>query len=325
MLGVPNRFGSLQLTLNPPEAATAGAFWQVDGGIPQRGGATVVGLAAGNHSISFGTVAHWTTPVDLTVTILASQTICTSAIYVVDAELESYANTILALQPVAYWQLNETNQVPSADVITNSGSLGAIGDGIPFGDPVQGLTGIVNRCASFSNPSLDVNYLGSFVAIPFNLALNPSGPFTVEFWAKPNQSTTDYFCPASSIDNSQNAGASRFGWVFYEGPGNQWVFRVGNGDGYIAEVAGGITQTAVWQHVAGVYDGTNVTLYVNGVPVAGPAPAIGYMPNANPAVALCLGATSFGSRTFDGCVDEMAIYPMALILLCYNNACQFLQ
>jgi hypothetical protein len=322
MLDEPNPSGSLQVTINPPEAAAAGAYWRVDQGIPQPGGATVTGMSVGSHAISFSTIGHWTTPTNLTVTIMASQTAATNATYILDADLGTYAKALLSLHPVAYWQLNETNPVPAADVITNSGSLGLFGTGFPFNNVAQGVSGMVNHCASFSNPSLDVTYLGSYVAVPWNPILNPPGPFTVEFWVKPNQNTSDYFCPVSSIDASQNAAGSRFGWVFYEGPGNQWVFRMGNFNGYVAELTGGTTQTNVWQHVAGVYDGANVTLYVNGSPVAGPAPVSGYGPNTNATAALCIGATSFGNRTFDGSVDELAVYASALSAFTIAAHCQ---
>jgi hypothetical protein len=150
------------------------------------------------------------------------------------------------------------------------------------------------------------------VDVENNPALNPVGSFTVEFWAKPNQAPTDFFCPVSSIDESQNGGNSRNGWIFYEASGNQWNFRIGNANGYVAAPTGGTVTPNVWQHVAGVYNGSTVTLYVNGVAVAGPTAASGFAPNANAAATMRIGATSFGNRTFDGSVDELAVYTNAL-------------
>jgi hypothetical protein len=227
-------------------------------------------------------------------------------------DLATYQTTLLSFHPVAYWPLNETNVPPAADVATNVGSLGFSGNGFPIDDVSQGQAGIVKNCFGFSNPSLDVAYLGTHVDVPYNPALNPSGPFTVEFWAKPNQSPNDFFCPVSSIDDTQNGNNSRFGWVFYEASGNQWVFRLGNLSGYVSVLTGGTVQPGVWQHVAGVYDGTNGSLYVNGVRVVGPTSASGFAPNTNQAVTLRMGATSFGNRTFDGAVDELAVFPSAL-------------
>ena len=227
-------------------------------------------------------------------------------------DLSAYAQTLLDYDPVAYWQLNETNVPPPADVITNAGSLELIGSGLPYNDVVQGGPGIVNNCAAFSNPSMDVSYLGTYIDIQNNSKLNPPGAFAVEFWARPHQAPTDFFCPVSSIDESENGAASREGWIFYEASGNQWSFRVGNVNGYVATLTGGTVTTNVWQHIAGVYNGSTVTLYVNGVAVAGPTSASGFTPNTNAAATLRIGATSFNNRTFDGSVDELAVYTNAL-------------
>jgi hypothetical protein len=232
--------------------------------------------------------------------------------YPVAESFATYASTVLSYQPLAYFQLNESSLPLPADVVSNAGSLGFLGNGFPFNTVSQGEPGIVSNCASFSNPSLIVGYLGSYVDIPYNSALNTSGPFTVEFWAKPNQYTTDYFCPISSIDVTENGSASREGWIFYQTPGDQWMLRVGNQNGYVAAIAGGTVQTNVWQHVAGIYDGTNVSLYVDGVEVAGPTLASGYSPNTNQTVTVRIGATSFGNRTFDGSMDEVAVYTKTL-------------
>src|SRR5208282_4354627 len=130
---------------------------------------------------------------------------------------------------------------------------------------------------------------------PHDAALNPNGPFTVEFWANPNQAPNDFFCPVSSLDDSENNNNARLGWVFYEASGSIWAFRMGNNSGYVAELTGGTVQPHTWQQVTGVYDGANASLYVNGVLVAGPTAASGYFPNTNSTVPLRIGATSFGN------------------------------
>ena len=224
----------------------------------------------------------------------------------------AYATALLALNPVAYWPLNETNLPPVAAMATNAGSLGFAGNGFPYNQVSQGSTGVVKNCYGFSNPGQIDRYLGSHVDVPYNPAFNPSGPFSVEFWAKPKQDATNYACPVSSIDETQNGGASRFGWIFYEAHTNQWTFRIGNASGYVGNISGGTVITNVWQHVAGVYDGTNVWLYQNGVLVAGPTVASGYSQNTNPAALFRIGATSGGNYTFDGSVDELAFYTNAL-------------
>lgn len=54
--------GALTVTLAPTGALSAGAQWRVDGGDWQASGATVDGLALGEHTLSFKDVAGWITP-----------------------------------------------------------------------------------------------------------------------------------------------------------------------------------------------------------------------------------------------------------------------
>lgn len=233
-------------------------------------------------------------------TLLVTQPVASSA----------YASAVMALNPIAYWRLNETNQPPPAGIATNSGSLGQVGNGFDFSGVQTFQPGIVGTSYRFSNPGLSVGLLGSHVDIPYNAALNPAGPFTVELWVKPAQLVPDFFCPAASLDTSLNAGNSRLGWILYQASGSTWQFRVGNLSGYTATLTGGTVQSNAWHHIAGVYDGTNVSLYVNGARVAGPTSAAGFVPND--AAAFRLGATTIPNRTFDGWVDEVAFYTNAL-------------
>jgi len=73
--------GSITCTLFPAEVVTAGATWRVDGGSAQNSGATVAGLSAGTHTVSFDAVTGWTTPVSLTVTVVAGQNSPVTAAY----------------------------------------------------------------------------------------------------------------------------------------------------------------------------------------------------------------------------------------------------
>ena len=252
-------------------------------------------------------------PANLSVTNLSSGIVQIRQFMLVAQAAAAHApnpNAVLSLNPIAYWRLNETNQPPPADIATNSGSLGAAGSGFDLDGVASGQPGIVGNSFRFYNPNLNVPYFASRVDVPYSAALNPNGPFTVEFWVKPAQLTTDLFCPACALDTTQNGGSSRSGWIFYQASNNAWQFRVGGLSGYAATLAGGAAQANVWQHVAGVYDGANVTLYVNGQLVAGPVSASGFSPN--PSQPLRLGATTIPNRGYDGWVDEVAFYGTAL-------------
>jgi len=65
--------GSLTVTIEPPDAVTAGAQWRVDGGPWHDSGETQYGVSVGSHILSFSTVMGWSKPGNRAVTILENQ------------------------------------------------------------------------------------------------------------------------------------------------------------------------------------------------------------------------------------------------------------
>ena len=63
----------MQVVLHPDNAVVAGAAWAVDGGSWSASG-TALALTNGTHIISFLPVAWWTTPANITVTLIAGET-----------------------------------------------------------------------------------------------------------------------------------------------------------------------------------------------------------------------------------------------------------
>jgi hypothetical protein len=73
--------GSLQVSISPLAAVSAGAEWQVDGGQWQSGGTTVADLAVGTHTLAFNTITGWETPASQSVTVTLNQTAMTTGTY----------------------------------------------------------------------------------------------------------------------------------------------------------------------------------------------------------------------------------------------------
>ena len=65
--------GSINVTIEPPEAIADGARWSIDGGTPQISGATVAGLNAGTHMIGFGNLVSWLEPETREVLIIGAK------------------------------------------------------------------------------------------------------------------------------------------------------------------------------------------------------------------------------------------------------------
>jgi len=60
--------GTLQVTITPSDAVSAGAEWQVDGGAWEPSGA-MAGFSAGAHTVQFSNIAGWNTPSSQIVTV----------------------------------------------------------------------------------------------------------------------------------------------------------------------------------------------------------------------------------------------------------------
>jgi hypothetical protein len=66
---LPAFAGSLNVTLSPAQAVTAGARWRVDGGAWQTSGTTVKSLSNGTHAVTYNSIAGWISPASASATI----------------------------------------------------------------------------------------------------------------------------------------------------------------------------------------------------------------------------------------------------------------
>lgn len=225
---------------------------------------------------------------------------------------ESYSQTILADNPLAYYRLEES--VGEATAIDSS-STGA------FPGIYVSPNGVVPK---LEQPGIDINSAyfqsykdefgtrqHSYVEVPYAAELNPQGPFSVEAWVRPMSAGTDdeYRSPLGSFEGW---GAVDYpGWFFYQSPeagGNPsvWIWVMKGGGIWVQASAVNKQQ---WQHLAAVYDGANVSFYINGA-LAGSANASGFI--ATSTRSLFIGSLPTGDYPFDGNVDEVAIFGTAL-------------
>ncbi len=141
--------GALTVTIQPAAAVTAGARWQVDGGTFQNSGATVTGLSAGNHNVSFSTIAGWTSPAGQAVAVVAGQTASLSVTYSATPVATSHAGrfdtyegskTCRACHPQEASDVHVSlhyqwhGEAPYVENITEGGKLGAINDFCTYPD-----------------------------------------------------------------------------------------------------------------------------------------------------------------------------------------------
>lgn len=230
-----------------------------------------------------------------------------------DLTARDYPSTILSQQPVGYWRLEESIQpTPNSFTAVNLGSLGSAANGTYSESVVRGQAGAFpagGTSAYFSNPPLSTAYQGQIVDIPNSSDLNPNGAFSVEFWALASAQYPTLLSPLNSLDTT----AGRQGYLFYAGAdgthGTVWEFRVGDAGGYKATIYGPTVTAGAWAHLVGVYDGFAITLYVNGVATA-PVNVPSFSPNLTQPTRI--GATTIPNRSWDGNVQEVAVYNGAL-------------
>ncbi|HOB99691.1 MAG TPA: autotransporter-associated beta strand repeat-containing protein [Verrucomicrobiota bacterium] len=219
-----------------------------------------------------------------------------------------YSNTVASLNPVGYWRLNEPVS-PTLDyalgTAVNHGSLGASANGTYYHSSTLQQPGVLSV-----DPSVKLDGASQYIDVPYSPVLNTNGPFSVEFWA--NQTVVAAGAKSGVMSFDGNTG-----FLFYSDNNDfHWGFRVfyGTGRTYVKDT-GPDNQPDAWYHVVGVFDGTYVHIYVNGIENAAPQ-AIGgngYVPNTTAPLRIGAGnPAGAASLFFPGWMDEVAMYPYAL-------------
>jgi hypothetical protein len=234
-----------------------------------------------------------------------------------------YASTINTYNPVAYWRLGETVSIPAGDIAANSGSLGASAAAYHSGTVTHPAAGAL--AGSTDGATYYDAAAGTFTLAPYLPALNPAGPFTVEAWLSP---AVQFEAGSTTLTCALSCGQfadPRSGWLLYQSA-TGWNFRMYNRNGLntsLSITGGGAPVAGAWYHIAAVYDGTAVKLYVNGTMAAEGTPTgtPPYVPGASGGFAI--GARADSSFYWNGSADEVALYPSALpaatVTAHYNN------
>jgi hypothetical protein len=116
--------------------------------------------------------------------------------------------------------------------------------------------------------ALDVAGTGDYVSVASAANLNITGNLTLSIWVKRNGTMDNY---AACFNKRYSAGDPYNQYVIGTNAlTNKPEFGVSTGGVGSQTVATSATALSdgVWTHLAGVYDGANVTLYTNGVQVA---------------------------------------------------------
>jgi hypothetical protein len=180
---------------------------------------------------------------------------------------------------------------------SGNSNTGTLTNGATYSTDVPGAT---------VNHSLSVSSLGSYLEVPNSTGpdgINLTGPMTAEAWVKLNsatgvQSVLSRFGPSPNPDG---------GYALYIENGRPVFYTLKNGNEYDYVMAGSTLPTGSWHHVAGVYDGTQLRIYIDGTlsgsKTATQAPVSG-------GTSLTIGAVKYNgnvSYQFDGQIDEVRL------------------
>jgi len=178
---------------------------------------------------------------------------------------------------------------------------------------VWGATLTIDR---FGNPNSAYSFdgLNDYVRIPDDPQLDGMNSLTLALWVKIDGSDHEaevlnkyLHYSGSHLDDSYNIGID---------PGSLAVFQYATGDDYVIKISSAAIPMSSWHHIAGVYTGTEGSIYIDGSRVAlsrndsdpgGPLNSI--------IDDLLIGCANTGgglAKFFEGSVDDIRIYNRAL-------------
>ncbi|WP_053203293.1 LamG-like jellyroll fold domain-containing protein [Jiangella muralis] len=205
-----------------------------------------------------------------------------------------YAAQVMADQPVGYWRLGESSGTVAQDAsgTSNNGTYtGAVMPGHP-----GGLAG---------DPDTAAQFMGGYVSVPDSESLSPTGQFTLEAWVN-----LDDVCGQYGLVEKYDAPAFN-GYLLRVTPGGRLSAFTLGGDGQLASVTGqSVVMPDEWHHVVAVYDGTSLSVYLDGELDGSVATTFDPVDGMTD---LKLGARGddAGAR-LRGVLDEVAVYDHAL-------------
>ena len=162
-----------------------------------------------------------------------------------------------------------------------------------------------------------LRFSGGHIETTFNpmVSIGLDRSFTIVFWAKPDTVGEE----DNEIQTVIGAADSPFGFYIRK---DKWDWSLGNKDGTMFKPPKYDhlpDATTNWQHVAYVYDGDNIILYINGLrEYEQSIGRIDQLPNVNVGIGAPLTGTS-ASHFFYGLIDEVAVFNRALTF-CEVNA-----
>jgi len=158
-------------------------------------------------------------------------------------DLAGYQNTVLADNPTSYWRMNNT---------TSLGDLAGAGNTMTL-DATPTL--VAGALAGDSDQALLFNGTTQDGTVPDAPSMSPTGVMSLELWLQ--------FSAAPGTTRTV-VGKTRSYWLELR-TDRKLQFSVRSGSTVTTLVSASVLSTATWYHIACVYDGSNLKIYLNQV------------------------------------------------------------
>lgn len=193
---------------------------------------------------------------------------------------------------VGYWKLDESSGGIASDDSGNGYS------GTLFGDPVWMPAG------GWIDGAIDLDGAGDYIRIEDEAPFDITDVITVSAWIKVTSFDNDWAGVVTKGDSAWRLARSY-------GGSNMEFSCTGISNNQYGYISGNINvDDGAWHHVAGVYDGSRIYLYIDGVEDAS-EPATGSIDLNNYKVFIGENGQATG-RTWNGYIDDVRVYHRAL-------------
>jgi hypothetical protein len=194
---------------------------------------------------------------------------------------------------VGYWSFSEGSGSTAGDASGNSNN----------GTLTNGPTWVTGKVGS---GALSFDGVDDSVSLGAPSVLTPSAALTISAWVK---STNPTGAANEVIVDKQNASLNRY-LLRITGTTGKMRFAVG-ASSEIQVNANTTLAANTWYHVAGVWNGADITVYVNGVSDATPVAVTGTITDGGEGIVIGR-PTVTNANYFNGSIDEVRIYNRAL-------------
>jgi chitodextrinase len=150
--------------------------------------------------------------------------------------------------------------------------------------------------------ALSFNGSNSVVTIPASASLDPTGAVTVEAWVRP-----DTVSSWRAVAVKEQTSSSLSYGLYSSSNAGPAALAYTSGEKHATTSSS--LPTAAWSHIAAVYNGSALSIYVNGV-LSSQTSVTGKLPETNGA--LTLGGDTMWNEWFKGAIDDLRVYNRAL-------------